>query len=89
MAKSNETPGKEAQGKNRPVHEVRIGANKATIWCNQTANGPMYNVTFARIYRDAEDNWKESASFSRDDLLVIAKLADIAHTWIWSTATQA
>ncbi|MEO6596640.1 MAG: hypothetical protein ABIP94_17975 [Planctomycetota bacterium] len=41
----------------------------------------MYNVTFARIYRDAEDNWKESASFSRDDLLVVSKLADMSHTW--------
>lgn len=89
MAKSAEGQGRDAQAKNRPVHEVRIGADKATIWCNQTANGPMYNVTFARIYRDAEDNWKESTSFSRDDLLVIAKLADVAHTWICAQANQA
>jgi len=89
MAKSPEpTQGKETTpGKNRPVHELRIGANKATIWNNQTANGPMFNVTFARVYKDAEDNWKESQSFSRDDLLVLAKLADHAHDWICAQAS--
>jgi len=67
---------------------MRIGANKATIWCNQTAHGPMFNVTFARVYRDGE-TWKESLSFSRDDLLVVSKLADQAHTWICAQANQA
>jgi hypothetical protein len=32
----------------RPVHEVRIGAIKAAIWKNDTANGVRYNATVKR-----------------------------------------
>lgn len=87
MAKSQEGQAKEQPGKNRPVHEVRIGANKAVIWSNQTAHGPMFNVTFARVYREGE-TWHETVSFGRDDLLVVSKLADHAHTWICTQASN-
>lgn len=66
-----------------PAHEVRLGAIRAVIWANETENGTRYNVTFERSYRDGE-TWKSSSSFSRDDLLVVAKAADQAHTWILS-----
>ena len=68
---------------NRPAHEIRYGNVKAVIWCNQTANGPMHNVTVSRLYKDGDD-WKESSGFGRDDLLVLAKALDEAHTWIHS-----
>ena len=67
--------------KDKPVHEVRLGAIKAAIWRNDTPNGVRFNVTFARLYRDA-DEWKSTDSFGRDDLLVLAKVADQAHSWI-------
>jgi hypothetical protein len=41
----------------------------------------MYNVTFTRSYKDGED-WKDSASFGSDDLLVLGKIANDCHTWI-------
>jgi len=65
----------------KPVHEIRYGSIKAVIWKNDTANGAMHNVTVARIYKDGEE-WKESSGFGRDDLLVLAKALDEAHTWI-------
>lgn len=70
--------------KDRPVHEVRIGAIKAAIWKNETNNGgARYNVTLSRIYKDKDDDqWKSTDSFGRDDLLVLAKVADQAHSWI-------
>ena len=69
--------------KDKPANEVRIGAVKAAIWRNDTAGGVRYNVTFSRIYKDKEDDqWKSTDSFGRDDLLVLGKVADIAHTWI-------
>ena len=43
---------------------------------NQTQNGIMYNTTFARVYKDA-GNWKETGSFGRDDLLVVARAAEL------------
>jgi len=67
----------------KPIHEVRIGAVKAAIWKNDTANGARYNTTFSRLYKDKEDEpWKSSDSFGRDELLLLAKVADAAHTWI-------
>src|SRR5882672_6030045 len=67
--------------KEKPVHEVRLGAIKAAIWKNDTPNGVRYNVTFVRLYRDNVE-WKTTESFGRDDLLVLAKVADCAHSWI-------
>ena len=69
------------QSKKRPVHEVRIGPVKAAIWRNEGSSGPWHNVTFERIYKDGED-WKSTSSFGRDELLVVAKVADLAHTWM-------
>jgi hypothetical protein len=69
------------QMKKRPVHEVRIGLVKAAIWKNDGSNGSWRGVTFERVYRDG-DEWKSSGSFGRDDLLVLAKVADQAHSWV-------
>ena len=67
--------------KQKPIHEVRIGSIKAAIWKNETENGVRYNVTLGRLYKDG-DQWKSTDSFGRDDLLVLAKVADQAHSWI-------
>jgi hypothetical protein len=71
---------------NRPVHTIRFGSIQAAIWRNVVDNGnssrPMYNVTFSRSYKDGENNWKDSASFGADDLLLLSKIADEAHSWI-------
>jgi hypothetical protein len=75
--------------KDRPTYEVRIGAIKAAIWRNDTAGGVRYNVTFSRIYRDKEDDqWKSTDSFGRDDLLVLGKVADLSHTWIFQQGQE-
>lgn len=65
----------------RPVHEVRIGLIKGAIWANQTDDTVRHNVTFERSYKDGEE-WKTTTSFGRDDLLTLAKVADLAHSWI-------
>ncbi|MBM3835915.1 MAG: hypothetical protein FJ403_22155 [Verrucomicrobia bacterium] len=67
--------------KTKPAHEVRFGAIKATIWENSVGEGTKFNVTFSRIYKDGEE-WRSSESFGRDDLLLVAKVADEAHSWI-------
>ena len=76
MPKTNPEPAKA-----RPVHEVRIGLIKAAIWANQTDDAVRHNVTFERSYKDG-DEWKTTTSFGRDDLLTLAKVADLAHSWI-------
>ena len=39
-------------------------------------------MTLSRSYKDANDEWKSADSFSVNDLLLVAKLADEAHSWI-------
>jgi hypothetical protein len=72
----------------KPTHEIRLGAIKAAIWKNETTNGTRYNVTVSRLYRDG-DQWKSTESFGRDDLLLVAKVADQAHTWIFHQGQEA
>ena len=72
----------EAEAKKAPVAKVRVGLISASIWENPTEKGKFYNVTFERRYRDGEGNWKSSHSYNADDLLALAKAADLAHTKI-------
>jgi hypothetical protein len=67
--------------KTRPVHRIRHGAISASIWQQQTAKGPMFNVTFQRSYKDG-DQWKTSACFGQKHLLVLSLLAAKAYEWI-------
>lgn len=70
------------QTKSRPVHEVRLGRIRAAVWENDTQNGTRHNVTLSRLYKDGEE-WKDSTSFGRDDLPLVGKVADLAHSWIF------
>lgn len=67
--------------KDKPVHEVRLGRIKAVIWANEVEGGVRHNVQLCRLYKK-EDAWEQSDSFGRDDLLLVAKVADLAHSWI-------
>ncbi len=69
----------------RPAHEIRIGRITATIWRNASDSGTFFNVNLARVYKDGEE-WKRTQSLGRDDLLLAAKVADQAHTWICEQA---
>lgn len=86
MAQSTSNPSKAEKATYRPAHTIRFGAIRAAIWRNIIDNGnasrPMYCVTFSRSYKDNSDQWKDSNSFGADDLLLLAKAADEAHTWI-------
>ena len=68
--------------KSAPVHEIRLGRIRAAIWENETQNGKRHNVTVSRLYKDGDD-WKDSTSFGRDDLPLVGKVTDLAHSWIF------
>jgi hypothetical protein len=68
----------------KPVHEFRFGRIKTTIWANHSPSCEVwFNVQFARLYLESGE-WRESTSFGRDELPLVAKAADIAFAWIWS-----
>jgi hypothetical protein len=66
----------------QPAHKIRIGVLQATIWRNKGEKGNWYSVIPSRSYKQGDDAWKETDSLSGDDLLPMAKLLDLAHTWI-------
>lgn len=68
---------------NKPAHEIRLGRVRGTAWRNDTDSGTFHNVTFSRLYKDDAGEWKDAGSFSRDDLPLIAKVADLLHTWLY------
>lgn len=62
-----------------PVAKLGIAPITSSIWANTSKEGEVwYTVTFQRYYRK-DDGWKYTDSFSRDDLLTLAKLANQAH----------
>jgi hypothetical protein len=62
--------------KQRPVETLRDGAVKAAIWKNESENGPFFNVTFARTYKNGDGKLNDTDSFSGTQLLQLARLAE-------------
>jgi hypothetical protein len=69
----------------KPVQTLRLSRVQASIWANPSADGKVFfNTTFKRAYKDDKGAWHDTDSFGRDDLPLVAKLADEAHTWIFN-----
>ena len=79
---------KNANGPKLPVNTLRLGRIKAAIWENESDSKKFYNVTFARTYVDEAKNYHDTDSFGRDDLPLVAKLADQAHTFIFERLAE-
>ena len=68
--------------KSTPAAKIRVDLINASIWKNANDKGTFYNVTFENRYRDGEGNWKSGHSYAANDLLALAKAADLAHSKI-------
>jgi hypothetical protein len=80
--------------KDRPVKVVRIRNIRGNIWANRAQNGRLfYSVTLDRLWKDDDElgegnevvkrgEWHQSSSFGADDLLLVAKVSDLCHTWV-------
>ena len=71
-----------------PVKTFRLGHIKAAIWENESDQKKFYNVTFARTYMDEARIFHDTDSFGRDDLPLVAKLADQAHSFIFGRLAE-
>ncbi len=75
----------------KPVSKITLYPVSAAIWKNETVkadkngNGERayYSVTFERGYKDETGKWQSSDSFYLSDLLLLAKVADRAHSEIY------
>jgi hypothetical protein len=67
----------------KPVYQITLGRIRAAVWLNGEDQGnAWYGVTISRSY-NVDGEWKDSASFSRDDLPVVRAAAEMAYAWIW------
>jgi len=76
-----------AAGSNLPVKTFRLGRIKAAVWENE-GEQKFYSVTFARTYVDEASHYHATENFGRDDLPLVAKLADQAHTFIFERLAE-
>jgi hypothetical protein len=79
---TNTASQKASETQKPPVAKLRIGLINANIWQRVTDEDAFYSVSFERRYRDNDGNWQSTHSYNADDLLILAKLADKAHTEI-------
>ncbi|MFO0834384.1 MAG: hypothetical protein U0638_05390 [Phycisphaerales bacterium] len=63
----------------KPIRHVRRGMIQAAVWKNQSDGGTVfYTTTFERLYLDEQGAWKHTQGFSRDDLLLLGRVAELA-----------
>ncbi len=65
-----------------PVHTIRMGLIKASVWKNETKSGVRHAVTIIRLFKNG-DVWQESTRYGRDDLPLVCKVVELAHEWIY------
>lgn len=78
----------QAPAAKQPVKSFRFGRISAAVWENSSEKGPFLSVTFERSYLDDAQKYHSSDSFNRDDLPLVAKLADQAHTFIFERMAE-
>jgi hypothetical protein len=67
----------------KPASKIALHPVKAAIWRNENGKGEaFYSVTFERSYKDESGKWQSSTTFSGNELLLLAKVADQAHSEI-------
>ena len=67
----------------KPAARVSLHPVSAAVWRNENAKGDaFYSVTIQRSYKDADGKWKSTESLNEGDLLLAAKVLDLAHTEI-------
>jgi hypothetical protein len=68
----------------RLVHEIRLGAVRASIWEENGQDAPRHSVTVSRAVPG--DHFRANNLFDVDELPLVAELMDLAHLWIFEQA---
>jgi hypothetical protein len=72
----------------KPAHEIRLGKIRTAIWRNGENGKSWFSVTLSKIYTDSDGKWKDTQSFHRDDLPLLCKVADLAHSWCFDNRAE-
>ena len=72
-----------------PVAKLRLGLLNASIWQRKTDMSTFCSVSFERRYKDNQGAWQSTSSYDAENLLLLANLADQAHSKIVELQTGA
>jgi hypothetical protein len=63
------------EAKQKPIHEIRLGRVRASVWENTGEKGSWRKVTFSKLYLGEDGQWRDTTSFAKGDLLLLAEVA--------------
>lgn len=66
-----------------PIKTFRMGRISASVWKNPAKDKAFFNVTFTRYYRSEDGEYHHVTNFGLNDLPLVAKLANQAHSFIF------
>ena len=69
----------------KPITIKAARGIRAKLWRNANRNGEWFSVNITRVYKDDAGEFQDSQSFSRDDLLHVAYVAQKAFEHIVAT----
>jgi hypothetical protein len=66
----------------QPIAKLSLFPITAAIWLNEKDGKSWYSTKIERRFKDESGTWRSTDTFSAGDLLLVAKIADQAHTEI-------
>ena len=66
----------------KPLHQIRIGAIRASIWEQQSGNTSFFTVSYSRSYRDRQGQWHSGHSYTEQYLSAIRDCTLEARKWM-------
>ena len=74
--------------KNKPVANFRAGQVTASVWATKKEINKkeitFFNVTIVKNYMDDEEEWKQTSSFNREDLVKVLLVTNKAIDYVYS-----
>lgn len=71
----------------KPVATFRAGQVTASVWSKvETINKKevtFYNVTIVKNYKDKEEEWNQTSSFGREDLIKVLLVTQKASEYVY------
>ena len=69
-------------GENKPVHTIRFGDVRASIWKSDGSSDSTFTLTVDRQWREASGDWKEGHTFRPTDLRHLSRAVIDSTQWI-------
>jgi hypothetical protein len=79
---SPNSKGKAMSDTNKPAATITFFPITASIWRDESGEKVYYRTTISKFYKNAE-GYSTTNTFGQNDLLLVAKVADLAHSEIF------